>query len=159
MAQVPTFEASHWTAKQHFGQTATGLLYKMKKHGTSRSFMINDCFVLFFHYRCLLHCCSRTMKRTEVPGRLAERYPLPAGDLSIECTSDMTLQAVQCTMTGWKHWRRLSSPGTDWRLNRTGQEVPEEYCISNRDHAQLVGGEGHLVDGLTMADEHLHTEN
>lgn len=102
MAQVPTFEASHWTVKQHLGQTVTGLLYKMEKHRNSSTFMINDSY---FSLRCLLHCCSGTMKQTEVPGWLAERLPLLAGDLSIECVSDMTLQTVRCMITGWNHRR------------------------------------------------------
>lgn len=64
--------------------------------------MINDSY---FSLQCLLHCCSGTMKQTEVPGCLAERLPLPAGDLSIECVSDMTLQTVRCMITGWNHRR------------------------------------------------------
>lgn len=38
------------------------------------------------------------------------------------------------------------------------QEIPKEYRISNWDHAQLVRGEVHLADGLTVADEHLDTK-
>lgn len=156
LAQVPTFEASHWTVKQHLGQTVTDLIYKMENTRPAAHLWF---MILFFPTRCLSHCCSRTRKRTEVPGWLAERSPLPAGDLSRERVSDMTLQTVRCMTTGWNHRWGLSSPATDWRLNRMRQEVPEEYRISNRDHAQLVRGEGYLVDGLTVADEHLHTAN
>lgn len=101
MAQVPTFEASHWTVKQHLGQTVTGLLYKMKNTGTAAHLWL---MILIFHCGA---CCTVVAGQwsTEVPGWLAERLPLLAGDLSIECVSDMTLQTVRCMITGWNHRR------------------------------------------------------
>lgn len=41
------------------------------------------------------------------------------------------------------------------RLFRQSQKIPEEYSISHWDDAQLVRGETHLADKLTVADEHL----
>lgn len=41
------------------------------------------------------------------------------------------------------------------RVSRMCQEVPNKYGISNRDNTQLVRGEAHLANWLTVAYEHL----
>ena len=46
-------------------------------------------------------------------------------------------------------------PAVSQRVNRMCQEVPKEYGVSHGDYAQLVRGEAHLLDGLTVAYEHL----